>query len=455
MRAFVFCFLAACGASQSVVTHPHTNASAHVELDRFLADEDHVLSLLAAADARIAQRGITPDPVTLHHVVMGGVLAEDQTMDMEGDRPDVFSFDVRSRALDAAMAIVDKWKVPPESGATLARPDLELELLHRMVASEKLRLVGERDLPRSASVLLGALASTWRVPDVKDAQTHDDWLARRIGQVTASLAPQSLTLTERDDLDDSLDPLEHAMEGMTKSSAALVALRLAVQRVDVAARPRDRWDAIALRLAADDGTELSADTLLALLVTEAKLLKSEIDALVGAKIDDEIATRAAESLAKIGACETKSVMASRVRALQPPPERAFDCAIRERLIAAHASNEVLDVLLAMHDAVVCASWAVITARGGDATTIALAAPKLLAPLPPTAEGRLARFAATRPIVAITRALSVEWIMRNGLGEAVMRAEGWRAFGDAPIDVIDRELHPHARDHAHQTTRDVR
>ena len=64
----------------------------------------------------------------------------------------------------------------------------------------------------------------------------------------------------------------------------------------------------------------------------------------------------------------------------------------------------------------------ITARGGDATTIALAAPKLLAPLSPTAEGRLARFAATRPVVAITRALSVEWIMRNGLGEAVMRAK---------------------------------
>ncbi len=387
---------------------------------------------------------------------MSGVLAEDESLGMEGDRPDVLSFEVRSRALDASQAIIDKWKVPPEAGPLLARPDLEVELLRRMIASENLRLVSERDLPRSASVLLGALAATWRAPDVKEASTHDNWLARRIGEVAKTLTPQSLTMLERDDLEDALDPLEHAMEGMPKSGAALVELRLAVGRVDVAPRARDRWDAITIRLVQDDGMKLSADTLVAFFSTVAKSLKVEIDALVGVKVTDEIAARAAESLfAPFEACDAKLAGASRIRALEPPQDRAFDCSLRAHMIAAHSADDVLVVLLALHDAVVAASWSVITARGGDATTIALAAPKLVAPLAPTEEGKLSRFAATRPVTAITRALSIEWLMRNGLGEAVMRAEGWSAFGDAPIDIVDREVHPHAHDRAHQTTRDIK
>lgn len=448
--AIILCV--ACGAANPTPDHPRANRG-HPELDRFVADEEHVLSLLAAADARIAARGITPDPLTLHHTVMSGVIAEDPTMGMEGDRPDVLSFDIRSRALDAAGAIADKWKVPPEAGPALSRPDLEVELVKRLIASEKLRLVSERDLPRSASALLGALATTWRAPDVKDVQTHDDWLARRIADVTASLKPQSLTMPERDDLDDALDPLEHAMEGMTKSAAALVGLRLAVQRVDVALRPRDRWDAISLRLAADDGMQLSADTLLAFLTTEAKLLKGEIDALVGVKVTDDVATRAAETvLAESETCHTQLAAPSRMRALEPPTERAFECSLRKRMLAAHTANEVLDVLLAMHDAVVAAAWSVVTARGGDAVAVALAAPKLLAPISTTAEGRLSRFAATRPVDAITRALAIEWLMRSGLVAAVPRAEAWRAFGDAPIDIVDREVHPQSKGGtAHQTT----
>ncbi len=451
-RVLAISFCIACGAPPAAKP-PQEHGGGHADLDRFIADEEQVLSLLAAADARIAARGIKPDPETLHHTVMGGVIAEDPTMGMEGDRPDVLSFDMRSRALDAARAIVEKWRVPAGAGPALSRPDLEVELLGRMIASEKLRLVSERDLPRSAGILLGALATTWRAPDVAAAATHDAWLAGRIAQVSHTLAPQSLTLLERDDLDDALDPLEHAMEGMTKSAAALIELRLAVQRVDPALRPRDRWDAISIRLAADDGMKLSADTLLAFFATEAKLVKTEMDALVGVKVTDEIATRAAESLfGNAEPCHAALAAPSRVRSLEPPPERAFDCALRSRMIAAKSANEVLDVLLAMHDAIIAASWAVVTARGGDATTIALATPKLASPLSPTAEGKLSRFAATRPVEAITRALSIEWVMRNGLGEAVMRAEAWRAFGDAPIDVIDREVHPHKQDVAHQETR---
>ena len=99
----------------------------------------------------------------------------------------------------------------------------------------------------------------------------------------------------------------------------------------------------------------------------------------------------------------------------------------------------------MHDAIVAAAWAVIYARGGDATTIALGAPRPIAPLSPTIEGKLTRFAITHPVETITRALSIEWIMRSGLNDAAMRADAWRNFGDAPLDVIDRELHPMRRE----------
>jgi len=59
-----------------------------------------------------------------------------------------------------------------------------------------------------------------------------------------------------------------------------------------------------------------------------------------------------------------------------------------------------------------------------------------------------RFAATAPVEAIVRALSIEWIMRNGLQEAALRARAWSAFGDAPLDVIEREIHPLAREKPH-------
>ncbi len=442
----------ACSGARSGAP-PHT-APSRAELDRFLADEERALTLLAAADARIAARGVKADPDALHHATMGAILAEDATLAMEGDRPDVLSFEVRAHALDMASEIVGHWKLPPSdpNPASLMRPALEVELLGRLVASEKLRLASERELPRSAGILLGGLAATWRTPELKDVGTLDDWLSRRLGEVTQSLAPQSLTILERDDLDDALDPLEVLVtrgRELPKSNAALVAIRLASQRMDPAPRPPDRWAALAFRLRSDAGTMLSADTLLALFATEATLLRKEVTELVVSVTDDR-AAHAGDTLFRddspLDACQPMG--GSRVRSLEPPPERAFDCALRARVIAAHTAEENLDVLIAMHDAIIAASWAVVLARGGGPDTIALTTPRPLAPMSPTLEGKLMRFAATRPVAAIDRALSIEWIMRNGLAEAALRAEAWRAFGDAPLDVIERELHPAMREKAH-------
>jgi hypothetical protein len=451
LRAAAFIVVVtACGgaAAGGGVGHP---AASRAELDRFLADEERALTLLAAADPRIAARGVTADETALHHATMSAILAEDATLAMEGDRPDVLSFEVRARALDMASEIVTHWKVPPSDPdpTSAMRPALEVELLGRLISSEKLRLASERDVPRSAGILLGGLAATWRTPALKEIDPRDGWLSRRLAEVTQSVTPQSLTVLERDALDDALDPLERVVaDVLPKSRAALVALRVATSAMDPAARSPDRWSTLAPRLHADAGTMLSSDTLLAFFAVEAKSLRAEISQLVVGVTDDR-ADRVGEALAA-GApapCNTVSV-GSRVRSLEPAPERAFDCALRSSVIAAHTAEENLDVLITMHDAVVAAAWAVILARGGGPETIALGAPKPIAPMSPTLEGKLMRFAATHPVEAIDRALSIAWIMRSGLAEAALRADAWKTFGDAPLDVIERELHPEPREKTH-------
>ena len=445
MKRLLLCaMLAACGPATVRPVEAPRKAS-HAEMDRFVADENKLLTVVAAADARVAARGIAVDADTLHHAAMSGILAEDPTLAMEGDRPDVFSFDARARALDAADEILAKWTAPPDDPDATMQTTLELELLHRFVASEKLRLADERHLPRSASTLLIATATTWRPLEVKDVSERDDWLAQRLGDVTSALAPRSLTALEREELEDAIDPLEHTVgDALPKSRAALVDLRIAVQRLEPAEKS-DRWAEVAARLQADTGSKLSPETLLALLGAQAKAIRDEVGRLVGVEANEAVGERAGQWLtAAPTLCHTASA-GSRMRALEPPPERAFECSLRDRLIAAQTAADELDVLVAMHDAVLTATWALVLARGGTDETIALAAPKPLTPMSPTVEGRLRRFAAVHPVEAISRALSIEWLMRNGLAETALRADAWRTFGDAPLDIVDRELHPRPRE----------
>jgi hypothetical protein len=457
--------LVACGTAGAprARSAPHEAKASRAELERFLGDENRLLALVASTDARVVARGVAEDDATLEHAAMGAILAEDTTLVMEPgppDRPDLFSFAARGRALDGAAAILARWQTPPADPdpASTLEPGLEVELLGRFVASEKLRLADERGLPRSASTLLGAIAATWRTPgplqsgkgpDMKALAARDEWLARRLGEVTQSLAPRSLTGLEREELEDALDPLEHAVgDALPKSRQALLDVRLAVQNLDPAPKGPDRWAAVSARLAADTGTRLSPDTLLALFAQEARLVRGEIDKLVGVEVTDDVVSRAAGLLlAPPEACRAAN-FASRMRALQPPPERSLGCALRARVAAAQSSAEMLGVLVAMHEAIVTAAHALVFARGGDDAAVALAAPKAIAPMSPTDEGRLDRFAAVHPVEAIARALSIEWLMRGGMAEAALRARAWSAFGDAPLDVIDRELHPHPREKSH-------
>ncbi|HSQ66243.1 MAG TPA: hypothetical protein VLM85_23635 [Polyangiaceae bacterium] len=442
--------LAACGGANTA-THladPPRPPADRAELDRFIADEDRFLLVLAAADPRIAARtGKAPSEEALRRAALGALLAEDTTAAVEGNRTDVLSFEVRAHSLEGAAKLLASWRIPPSDPEGTLQPGLELELMGRLLASEKVRLKDERDLPRSAGQLLRGIASAWHAAsDPKELAERDGWLSSRLAQIAQSLSPKSLTLVERDDLDDAIDPLERIVtDAMPKSQAALVKLRLAVQNMETGVTGPDRWPAVAERLATDSGSRLSAETLLALLGTQAKALDQEIGQLVGVKVtDDEFARAAGLLVAEPAECHPPQPIPSRVRALASPSERSFRCALLGRVIAAKTADDELDVLVAMHTATVVGAWAVVLARGADRSALPLAAPKPLAFMAPDVEARLLRLAMTRPVMALEHALAVEWLMRRGLAQATLRAQAWQGYGDAPLDVIERELHPEPR-----------
>ena len=95
-------------------------------------------------------------------------------------------------------------------------------------------------------------------------------------------------------------------------------------------------------------------------------------------------------------------------------------------------------------ATVAGAWAVSLARGAERGTLSMTTPKPLAFLPPDVEARVLRLAATRPVLAIENALAIDWLMRRGLAQASLRAQAWQDFGDAPLDIVTRELHPEPR-----------
>src|SRR5207237_296547 len=63
----VFVCLCACSGSTPAATTAHGRKPNHAEIDRFVADEDRILSVMAAADARVAARGIAADKASLQH----------------------------------------------------------------------------------------------------------------------------------------------------------------------------------------------------------------------------------------------------------------------------------------------------------------------------------------------------------------------------------------------------
>jgi hypothetical protein len=64
---------------------------------------------------------------------------------------------------------------------------------------------------------------------------------------------------------------------------------------------------------------------------------------------------------------------------------------------------------------------------------------LLSEVPPEHVGKFVRFAAVRPIACLAVARMASLLDAGGLEERQARAKRWLAFGDAPLDVVEREM----------------
>jgi hypothetical protein len=121
-----------------------------------------------------------------------------------------------------------------------------------------------------------------------------------------------------------------------------------------------------------------------------------------------------------------AVPGTRVRSMGPPPERAAICgavrALTEEALASAA-------LVALHDDVLLAAAAVTSSpppRTG-----------LLSHPEDDVVDDLRRMSRERPTVAIGVALAAEVLYATPGSDARLRA--WRALGEAPLDVVAREL----------------
>jgi hypothetical protein len=440
-----------CGPPAGNVVAPSQKDDGAARVTRFQAVEDDVLHVMAAIDRRVARRAhLDPREEDLRHLTMGALLAEDPTLAVIDGAIDPFSFEARARGLASVKATLATapGELPPGGTGPLSAPALERELLVRLVAEEAIRLEEERTLPRSASALVRAMVETWQVPaSQQHAAERDRWLSRRLRELSASVSGTSATGAPLDvvrarELDDALDALEHAAEssGLTHSTAELVKLRELLE--GLATRPAagltSEWSAVARRLETHLGYALAPDGLERRLdVAERTLRAAATRAAEAARLDgDALAAHAAPLVFAAGPCAV-AVPGSRVRSMAPSPERAAACRLRQSTSAATDDASRAYALVAMHDHVVVAQWALDVARGSATIAQATGRHRPLSRPGPDVAARWERVALARPTAAIGGGLAAEVLY--GAGDPGPRARAWSELGEVPLDIAEREL----------------
>lgn len=447
--------VAGCAPARPGVSSPVAREDAAVTVARLQAAQDEVLADLAAVDRRIEQRaGLAPRQDDVRRLTIGAVLAEDPTLAVVDGAIDPFSFDARARGLAAARAKLDAAPrdLPARATGAMPSPALERELLGRLVDEEIVRLDEERALPRSASALVRAVVETWRAPaSPEQAAERDRWLARRLGEIGATLSSGGaargvLDVTRARELDDSLDSLERAAEAaaLARATAELVKVRDVLD--GLATRPASPatsdWPAVSRSLRAHLGWALPPEELGERLASLEKTLRGAAEGAIGG--DPMSAGAAAACAAPLvfagGECAAH-VRGSRLRSMAPPPERAPACKLREAVAA--ASNEAARrcALLVLHDHVVVAQWAIDVARGTATIGKTTAEHRPLSRPTPELAARWERLAIARPATAIGAGLAagILYGRGDGGGDIGARARAWSELGEVPLDIVAREL----------------
>jgi gamma-glutamyl:cysteine ligase YbdK (ATP-grasp superfamily) len=130
--------------------------------------------------------------------------------------------------------------------------------------------------------------------------------------------------------------------------------------------------------------------------------------------------------------------------MAPPSERAPICGALHALRDASDDVSRAAALVALHDATVVALWAVALHADGATPDRAMTSAHPFFGAQPDREARLVRFAEANPVAAIGAGLAAELLSRETSGEAksadtATASKRWLSFGDAPLDVIEREV----------------
>ena len=438
--------LAACGGATTAARPPTQPSQADHDrtlVAQFADTERGVRELLSAGDPRVAARtGLTPSESVLSRIRQEAIMAEDGTTALRGASLDLFSFSARMRAIAAAAAELvatgQALPVDAPSGSALARPRLERELVARMVEEERARTARESRLGDASAELVRGMVATWAPPGSPwEWQERDGWAARRLLEVRASFEHVT-PRTAPSDLDAALYVLEKLLVPMQfpRATSALTQLHEALDADDRTSPTATSAADLASLAKTHLGVALppeGLDGVRARLQATLDKVRVLLDAASGkdAAPSDDVVRDARRMMYEEAACAVTD--GSPMRSAAPPAERAAICGAM-RLVERGASTDPgrVAALTAMHDELLVAIRALAAQpRGAYIMGRATHGDDDFA-------DRLVHLAGARPIIPLGVGLALEIVYRVP-AEAPHLARAWLTLGDAPLDIVEREL----------------
>ncbi len=401
-------------------------------------------------------RGLESDSRVFARIVPKGMDVAESGEWMGRPFQDPFLFADRETALGRVRSGYEQIALPRDVALRLemtlslgATDDPELRQLRldqaafrRMLDAEDARLERERTLPKAAADLVRAIALEWPLSPRPGAM-HDleSFLAWRFDNLEQSLAPNSLSEAEREDLREELAAIAPRMASLPKAGAALAKMRKVLDAMWVTPYATEDEAEMDKGLAVYVGSPVSFDALDGALESATRSFDVQIDA--GFSVLDEptktrVRTRAKQMLFASPACLPRIPVRAPLD-MAPPDERAWACTLVHALDDGKTDLDELAADLAFHDAIAVARWSVCTHGPVRAPDVALRRAPLRLDLGVAERQHLLRLARARPYRAMAAGVAAYVLVRDGAGHAKDRAHHWRGIGDAPMDVIDEML----------------
>jgi hypothetical protein len=422
--------------------------------DRSIRIASYVKAFRSAEPALV--RGLESDSRVFARIVPKGMDVAESGEWLGRPFQDPFLFSDREAALARVRSGYEQIALPRDvalqaemtlSLGAVDDPDLrQLRLdqaaFRRMLDAEDARLERERTLPKAAADLVRAIALEWPLSPRPGAM-HDleSFLAWRFDNLEQSLAPNSLSEAERDDLREEIAAIAPRMTALPKASAAMAKMRKVLDAMWVTPYATEDEGAMDKGLEVYVGSPVSFDALDGALESAARSFDVQIDA--GFSVLDEptktrVRARAKQMLLSSPACLPRIPVRTPLD-MAPPDERAWACTLVHALDDAKSDLDELAADLAFHDAIAVARWAVSTHGPVRATDVALRRAPLRLDLGVAEHQHLLSLARARPYRAMAAGVAAYVLAHEGAARAKDRAHHWRGIGDAPMDVVDQML----------------